>query len=290
MKTLALSFDIEDWFCVQNMKDIFPFKEWKKCEIRVQESTKYILKALREHNIKATFFILGWIAERIPELVRDIMKDGHEMASHGYSHTMITQMTTSEFQKDIEKSLFILTNIIGHPINGYRAPSFSITRETIWALDILRNNGFKYDSSIYPVRHPDYGISGFRQNIHEINGMLEVPMTALSFCGFKIPISGGGYFRLSPYWLFRTLLQDRSAPDDIVTYFHPWEFDYEQPRINLPLLKKFRHYVGLKQNRDKFERLLNDFHFVPIEQIIKNHNLLTHATVQLNSLDQRAAY
>ncbi len=273
METIGLSFDIEDWFCVQNMKDVIPFNQWNQCESRVYENTEYLLKTLKKNNIKATFFVLAWIAERIPELVYDIASDGHEIASHGYSHSLITHMTKKEFQTDLEKSISILTNLTGKPIYGYRAPSFSITRETMWALEILKKNGIKYDSSIYPIKHPDYGIAGFQQDIHEINGIIEVPLTTSTIYGLNIPISGGGYFRLYPYWFSKMMLQRQMAYSRPITYFHPWEFDSGQPRINLPWFKKFRHYVGLEKNRNKFEKLLQAFYFAPIENIIRDHRM-----------------
>ncbi|OFZ16192.1 MAG: hypothetical protein A2X86_13905 [Bdellovibrionales bacterium GWA2_49_15] len=279
MNTIALSFDVEDWFCVQNMKSIFPFKEWSKCELRVYENTKYILWCLKKHNAKATFFILGWIAERFPELVSEIAVEGHEIATHGYSHTSILQMTKQEFQKDTEKSITILNNIIQQPINGFRAPSFSITKDTIWALDILRNLGIQYDSSIFPINHPDYGIADFPQRIHRINGVIEVPLTSATLSGFKIPVSGGGYFRLYPYWFFKAMLQTTMSNNATVAYFHPWEFDPYQPRIDLPILKSFRHYVGLGRNRNKFEKFLGDFDFVTIDEKIKHHGPFTRAAV-----------
>ncbi|MBI2521707.1 MAG: polysaccharide deacetylase family protein [Bdellovibrio sp.] len=290
MNTIALSFDIEDWFCVQNMKEIFPFKKWNLCELRVYESTNYILKTLNERNIKATFFVLGWVAERIPDLVLNIAKQGHEIATHGYSHTPINHMTRNEFQKDTEKSLSLLQDIVGRPIYGYRAPSFSITKNTLWALDILRELGIKYDSSINPIKHPEYGIVGFNQEIHFVNGILEVPLAASSLWGVEIPISGGGFFRLYPYWFFKMMLRKKSSNGHAVTYFHPWEFDSKQPKIKLPLSKKFRHYIGLEKNKNKFEKFLNDFEFVPICQLINGHLPLMISHEKGPKLDQEVIY
>jgi len=269
METIALSFDIEDWFCVQNMKGVHPFKTWNSLELRVVESTRYILSQLKNRDIKATFFILGWIAEKVPDLVREIAHAGHEIASHGYSHLPITQMQPNEFERDLDRSLNVLYKITTTQIKGYRAPSFSITEKTLWAFKILKKYHIKYDSSIYPTRHPDYGIPHFKQKIQIIDEIIEFPMTSCSLLGMPLPVSGGGYFRLFPYPLYKHLLKRATANGSPpVAYFHPWEFDSNQPRVKISPFKRFRHYTGLKGNRQKFERFISEFDFSSLDLIL----------------------
>lgn len=286
-KDLALSFDIEDWFCVKNMQNTIPFDSWTKCEQRVRIGVEYILSELSKRRFHATFFVLGWIAERFPSLIRDIDREGHEIASHGYSHTPLTQLTPETFEEDLRRSLDVLRTLSSKPVIGFRAPSFSVTKQTLWAIDILKRHGILYDSSIFPVYHPDYGIPEFGHQIQELNGVVEFPLTSLRAGRFLVPISGGGYFRLFPYSVTRMLLKVAQKRQPVLLYFHPWEFDPEQPRIALPALKRFRHYSGLSKNRVKFERLLSDFSFCPIWQgngmgdlgCLPNENLASRASL-----------
>ena len=280
---IALSFDVEDWFTVRNMREHFDFSTWDEQELRVDVGMKFILDELRNRNIKATFFILGWVAERCPELVTQIMNDGHVIASHGYSHTPIDLLTPETFEIDLKKSLDVLTGITGKKIKGFRAPSFSITTDTYWALDILKRNGIEYDSSIFSkITHPDYGIKDFPTTLTDVNGILEVPMCKGKFFGLNIPANGGGYFRLLPYSIIKTSLKQSLRKDPLVMYFHPWEFDVDQPRVELSKFKKFRHYVGLNSNREKFIKLLNDFEFMTIEELIETQRKGTFAISELS--------
>lgn len=268
-KKLALSFDIEDWFTVRNMRGLIEEKQWHQQEYRVQVGLDYILDQLDKNQITATFFILGWIAEKSPELVKKIAQKGHEIGSHGYSHTPIDLMDERTFEDDLVKSLNVLEKISGQKIKGFRAPSFSITKKTSWALDILQKHHLKYDSSIFVTYHPDYGIQDFPTNITKLsNGLIVVPMKKSSVLGLKMPVCGGGYFRMLPYSIIKHSLMREELHEPTVLYFHPWEFDPDQPRVGLKGLKKFRHYVGLKNNREKFEKLLKDFHFTSIDQLI----------------------
>ena len=233
---------------------------------------------LAKRNIKATFFVLGWIAEKCPGIVGELVAEGHEIASHGYNHQPVGSMSALDFREDVKASLKILSEQAKRPILGYRAPSFSITHDTFWALGVLRELGFVYDSSIFPVRHPDYGISDFPRSATRVSGILEVPMSTVKVLGVQVPISGGGYFRLYPYALTKRLLERAQSEGDVVLYFHPWEFDADQPRVNLPALKRFRHYVGLSRNRAKFRRLLDDFSFCPMRELVGATAVLERAS------------
>lgn len=265
---IALSIDVEDWFNVRNMRDFVHESEWDSQELRVNIGIKYILHELEIRNIKATFFILGWIAERCPGLVKEISQKGHEICSHGYAHTPIDLLDKNSFELDLNKSIDVLESISGKVIKGFRAPSFSITKETFWAFKILKKCGIEYDSSVFSIAHPDYGIKDFTTKITQIDSIIEVPLSKGNLYGFKIPVCGGGYFRILPYLLIKATLRHTLKSLPVVMYFHPWEFDYSQPRVKLPLLKRFRHYVGLRKNRSKFEKLLDDFEFTTIEKLI----------------------
>lgn len=260
----ALSFDIEDWFQVENMKCAIPFSEWENHELRVVRNTEKILSILKEVDTRATFFILGWIAERCPDLVREIAGEGHEIASHGYSHQLVYMMARDEFREDIRRSKEILEDIGKVKVCGYRAPSFSITKDSLWALDILKELDFTYDSSIFPVSfHDRYGFSScdgrpFRWE----NGLLEIPLSVYKIGNFALPVAGGGYFRLFPYWYFKYFLSRLNAGNQSFTfYLHPWELDPDQPRVNIPLGYRFRHYVNLSSTERYLRRLLGDFKF-----------------------------
>lgn len=272
-RLIGLSFDIEDWFTVRNMRNLLSQEEWDFQEIRIQIGLEFILSELDQKNIKATFFILGWIAEKCPHIVKNIEMAGHEICSHGYSHTPIDLLSPDEFDADLKKSISSIYQITGKKIKGYRAPSFSITKKTIWAIDILKENGFLYDSSIFSIIHPDYGINNFSTKITNLDGIIEVPLRKGKFFGSALPVCGGGYFRMLPYSIIKSSLTQTLKHESLVMYFHPWEFDPDQPRIGLTGIKKFRHYVGLRSNREKFKKLLNDFNFTTIENLIQIENI-----------------
>jgi len=267
----ALSIDLEDWFCVANLRHVYEMKNWNGCDLRVERSTAKVLELLEKYNVIATFFVVGWIAERVPSLIAEIAEKGHEIATHGYSHRLLTEMTPLEFECDLRRALSVTTEIVDAEIIGFRAPSFTLTGKTIWALDILKENGIRYDSSVFPVGfHPDYGLSNADLNVFEHdNGLMEFPLTCVEILGKRIPCSGGGYFRLYPYPVTKFLLtkcnrQKRNA----IIYLHPWEFDPDQPRVDLPLLKRFRHYSNLQKTYGRFERLLNDFAFTTVRGVL----------------------
>jgi polysaccharide deacetylase family protein (PEP-CTERM system associated) len=261
--------DVEDWFCAYNLH--INIKEWDKQELRVVENTRKILRLLSKHEIKATFFALGWIAEKVPELFKEIELDGHEIATHGYSHTLISKMSPEDFKKDMEKALKVMGPILSRPIIGFRAPSFSITNQNIdWALQILKEYGIKYDSSVFPIGfHPDYGIPDSDLNIHQRNGITEVPLSVAEVLGKKIPCSGGAYFRFFPYYVFKNLIEIcNKQRRPVVFYIHPWELDPDQPKQQLSFSKNLRHYTNLESTEEKLETLLSQFEFQTIKEAL----------------------
>jgi len=268
MSKNALSFDLEDWFCAYNLR--IRMEDWDKQELRVVASARRVLEILRKHNTKATFFVLGWIAERVPSLVRGIEQHGHEIATHGYSHTVITEMSPQSFEADLEKALGVTSVCTSQPILGYRAPSFTITNKTLWALDILAKHGVKYDSSIFPLSyHPDYGIPDAPLSIHQRGALIEVPLSCAEILGRRIPCSGGGYFRVFPYLLTAFLMRKCNRQGrPVIFYLHPWEMDPGQPRVNLPRSKAFRHYSNLDKTESRLNQLLMDFEFAPIKELL----------------------
>jgi polysaccharide deacetylase family protein (PEP-CTERM system associated) len=261
--------DLEEWFCVQNLNGIIPGSEWEKCESRVERSTLQLLDLLSKHSVEATFFVLGWVAERYPDLIREVARRGHEIASHSYSHKMITAMTPDEFRADLDKSLSILATCTSEPCLGFRAPSFSVTRKTWWALDILKSAGVCYDSSIFPVGfHPDYGVPDSPLEPHRIEGLFELPMSCADVMGQKVPCSGGGYFRLFPYSATKALMRRcNDQGRSVIFYIHPWELDPGQPRVAMPALKQFRHYNNLELTAERLDRMLNDFQFTSVRKL-----------------------
>lgn len=264
----ALSIDLEDWFCAYNLR--IPIQDWDKQEFRVVNSTHRLLDLLSKHGVRATFFVLGWVAERAPELIQEVERQGHEIATHGYSHTLLTQMTPAEFDADIQKALAVTRPLVNQPILGFRAPSFTVTSQTLWALDILAKHGIQYDSSIFPIGfHPDYGIADASLNIYPLRGLTEVPLSVAEVLGRRIPCSGGGYFRLLPYMLTRRLIElcNRQGRP-VIFYLHPWEVDPEQPRQSLPRTKYFRHYNNLDKTLTRLDKLLTHFQFAPIRELL----------------------
>jgi len=269
----AISIDLEEWFCVYNFKNYIRFSDWGSMESRIGKNTGLILDLFDNYSTKGTFFVLGWVAERYPELISEIENRGHEIGTHGYSHSLITKMTKEEFGKDIEKAIEVTQKCVKQKIKGFRAPSFSVTKKTLWAYDILTKNGIEYDSSVFPIGfHPDYGIKDAPLNIHRVQeNLTEVPLSVVEIFGKRIPCSGGGYFRQFPYFVSKYLIKKcNEAGRPVIFYLHPWEIDNEQPRIKLPILKKIRHYNNLNKTYCRLEKLLIDFKFAPIKEIIEN--------------------
>lgn len=266
-----MSIDTEDWFCVYNLSDRIPFSDWPACEQRVERNTLRLLDLFRQRGVEATFFVLGWVAERYPDLVREIELRGHEVATHGYSHRLITHMTPEEFRADLLRSLEVLTPLVNQPVLGFRAPSFSLTRRTEWAAQILSAAGLRYDSSVYPLAfHPDYGIPDAPLVPYQISeGLTELPLSCAEVFRWRIPCSGGGYFRQFPYGVTKALMRlCNSQGRSVMFYLHPWEIDPNQPRVNLPFLKKIRHYRNLEVTEQRLEKLLEDFPFTSVRRLL----------------------
>jgi len=270
----ALSFDVEEHFQVSAFWSDARRQQWDRMESRVEQNTLRLAELLARFDTKATFFVLGWVAERHRGLIKELAKQGHEIASHGYGHELITDQTDREFRDDVRRSKHILEDLTGKIVFGYRAPSFSITGTTQWALPILVEEGYLYDSSIFPVLHDRYGMPGADPwcNIlkTEAGDLWEVPPSTLKVGPLRIPVAGGGYFRLYPYKLLRRFLSRIASQDrPLILYLHPWELDPEQPRMQGSFLSRFRHYVNLHKTEERLRRLVTDFKFVPIQQAVE---------------------
>jgi polysaccharide deacetylase family protein (PEP-CTERM system associated) len=274
----ALTIDVEDYFQVNAFSRHVRTDEWDNYPLRVEVNTRRILDMLYEFDIKATFFVLGWIAERVPHLVREIQSKGHEIACHGYGHQLVYHIGPDAFRLDIRRAKQILEDECGSQIYGYRAPSYSITKQSLWAFDILLEEGFSYDSSVFPVYHDTYGIPDaprFPYLIERDSGRLtEFPLTTypVSWGGmeYRLPIAGGGYLRLLPAELIRRGIAriNRLEKQPAVLYFHPWEIDPYQPRIKSGLKSRFRHYVNLHRTEAKLIHLLGRLDFLPMRDVL----------------------
>lgn len=268
----AFTIDLEDWFCVANFDDTIARASWPQQESRVEQSTTRMLDLLDTAGVSGTFFVLGWVAERFPDLVREVDRRGHEIACHSHMHRKVHALTPDQFEQDLSASLAVLRNLSTRPVVGYRAPSFSVTRATTWAFEIMARHGITYDSSIFPIGgHPDYGINDAPRGIHEIQpDMLEFPMAAVEVAGRRVPTGGGGYFRLLPYAVTRALMRRHNRHGYPVSfYLHPWEIDPDQPRINAGSRQRtFRHYRNLDRTERRLVRLLADFRFGTMQQVL----------------------
>jgi len=270
----ALSFDVEDYFQVSALAASVDRDEWTAIERRVDRNTRGLLEMLDAADVRATFYVLGWVAEHEPALVRAIADAGHEVASHGYSHQLIYEQSAEVFRDETRRSKALLEDLTQRPITSYRAASYSITPRSLWALDILYEEGFRTDSSIFPIRHDRYGLTGGPQDPYllELPGggrLLEFPISTVRALGLTLPVSGGGYFRLYPYPLSQKLAQRvNDAGRPFVFYLHPWEIDPEQPRVEANLLSRFRHYNNLARTRPRLEQLLSDFRFTTVSECI----------------------
>ena len=268
--TNALTIDVEDYFQVSAFAPYIARSEWNTRECRVERNVDRILALLDKHSTKATFFTLGWIAERYPHLVRRIVECGHELASHGYGHERASDQSEPAFFADVQLAKILLEDLVGVAVTGYRAPSFSIGTGNLWAFDCLVRAGYRYSSSIYPIRHDHYGMPDAPRFAHRVGGLLEVPATTLRLLNRNWPASGGGYFRLMPYALSRWMLRHVNAADGqpATFYFHPWEIDPEQPRIpGIDYKTRFRHYVNLGSMERRLDRLLGDFRWGRMDQV-----------------------
>jgi polysaccharide deacetylase family protein (PEP-CTERM system associated) len=262
----ALTIDVEDYYHVSGFEHCIDRSRWEAFDPRIEGSTRRVLEILAEAGVRATFFVLGWVAERHPGLVRAIQRAGHEIASHGHWHRLLYTQSPAEFRTDLRRSRDVLQAITGRPVRAYRAPSFSVTRDSLWALDVLLEEGFTVDSSVYPTHHDRYGLPGTPLEPHAIEraaGTLwEFPPPVWRVLGYPLPVGGGGYFRLYPYRLTRRGLRAiNAAGRPFAVYLHPWEFDPEQPRLRPGWTRAFRHYVGLRRTAPRLRRLLRDFAF-----------------------------
>jgi polysaccharide deacetylase family protein (PEP-CTERM system associated) len=267
----ALTIDVEDYFQVSAFAPYIARSEWATRECRVERNVDRILGLLDAHGHKATFFTLGWIAERYPALVREIVARGHELASHGYGHERASDLAESAFFDDIDRARKLLQDLGGVPVEGYRAPSFSIGTANLWAFDSLARAGYRYSSSVYPVRHDHYGMPDAPRFAHRVPaGLLEVPPTTLRLAGRNLPSSGGGWFRLLPYAASRWMLRrvNESERQAAIFYFHPWEIDAGQPRIaGIDARTRFRHYVNIPRMPARLDRLLGDFAWGRMDEV-----------------------
>ena len=259
----ALTIDVEDYFQVSAFSSYIDRRDWDSLECRVERNIDRILYLLEENKTKATFFTLGWIAERYPQMVIKISKNGHEVASHGYGHERVSDLTQDAFFQDVSRAKNLLEDIIGEKVIGYRAPSFSIGHNNLWALETLEKTQHLYSSSIYPIKHDHYGTPDAPRFAYKTSeNLLEIPPTTIKIFNRNIPASGGGYFRLYPYLLSKWMINKVHKEDkkSVVFYFHPWEIDEKQPLISgLNSLSKFRHYVNLSGSEMKINKLLKDF-------------------------------
>ena len=300
-----LTIDLEDYFMVSAFEDVVKREDWENYEFRIERNTYRLLEILNNPScnpIRATFFCIGWVAERYPQLIREIHRQGHEIACHSYDHRIIYNMTPDEFRGDIRKSRNILEDIIGEEVLGYRAPSYSITNKSQWAFEVLAEEGFQYDSSIFPIRHDFYGMPNAPRFpfVVSLNGnsnvefsvlnfelnttqnsrvIIEFPISTVKVFGQNFPVSGGGYFRLLPYPIIKRALKSINEKEDkpFIFYLHPWEIDPNQPRINgLSFRSKFRHYVNLDKTEGRFRRLLKDFSFSSVKEIMQLNNSITY--------------
>ena len=263
----ALTVDVEDYFQVSAFADNIEQHEWDEHPLRVEDNTYKLLDLFEEYQVKATFFTLGWVAERKRELVLEIARRGHEVACHGYSHQLVYNQTPEVFQQETVRAKSILEDIIQQPVRGYRAASYSITEKSLWALDILAESGFVYDSSIFPVRHDRYGMPDTPEHPYHLktpagHSIIEFPLSTAKILNYRLPVAGGGYFRLYPYWLSRMgLMQINRQHKPFIFYLHPWEIDPEQPRISASWFSRFRHYNNLDKCEPRLRKLMTDFQF-----------------------------
>jgi polysaccharide deacetylase family protein (PEP-CTERM system associated) len=271
----AFTVDVEDYFQVSAFERHIRREKWDHYESRVVRNTHRVLRMLNRRNVRATFFILGWVANRHPRLVREIHRDGHEIGSHSYWHRLVYEQTSEEFRADLRRSRDVLQDAIGEPVTAYRAPSFSITSASLWAIDILVEEGFEVDSSIFPIHHDRYGIPQAERKLHRLaasaGALWEFPPSVCRLLGLNVPVSGGGYFRLYPlWWTLFCVKKLQRAGEPYMFYVHPWELDPEQPRLRLgSRISRFRHHVNIARNERKLDALLRTVRFGRVTDVIQ---------------------
>ena len=267
----AFSVDVEDYFQVNAFERTIPRDSWGSFEPRVERNTRRLLDLCAEYGVRGTFFTLGWVAERYPQLVRRIAEHGHEVASHGHGHERASDLSTAAFASDVARAKASLEDITGAPVIGYRAPSFSIGESNLWAFDCLAEAGYRYSSSVYPIRHDHYGTPDWPRFARPVRDtLIEIPATTVRLFERNLPAAGGGYFRLLPYaasrWMLRRVNDAEQRP--AVFYFHPWEIDAAQPRVpGLDAKTSFRHYLNLGRMERRLQRLLADFHWGRMDEV-----------------------
>jgi polysaccharide deacetylase family protein (PEP-CTERM system associated) len=266
-----LTVDVEDYYQVSAFEPLVGLTKWDQYPSRVERNTRAILDILDRHHVRATFFVLGWAGEKHPGLVKEIVANGHPIGCHSYQHRLIYALSPSEFEEDTRRAKDILEQITGKAVTGYRAPSYSITRKSLWAYDILEELGFTFSSSVFPIHHDRYGIPDAPRFRFKVPGhdIMEYPISTARFLGYNVPVSGGGYFRIFPYWFTKMGLSriNNREHQPFLFFIHPWEVDPEQPKMtHASPLSKFRHYTNLDKTRGRFERLLNDFRFTRIPE------------------------
>jgi polysaccharide deacetylase family protein (PEP-CTERM system associated) len=269
----AMTVDVEDYFHVSVFDGVIPRSSWDRLESRVTANTSRMLDIFAEHGVRGTFFVLGWVAERFPELVRRIAGAGHEVASHGYGHRLVYDQTPAAFREDVRRAKSLLEDASGVRVHGYRAPSYSIVPRSLWALDVLIEEGHAYDSSIFPIRHDRYGIpvSGRHAYVVDrpVGRLVEAPASTTTLGGMNLPVAGGGYFRLLPYaWTRWGISRVNAEAKPAIFYLHPWEIDPGQPRLSCGLLSRIRHYRNLSQTESRLRRLLREFSWGPLRDVL----------------------
>lgn len=275
----ALTVDVEDYFQVSAFAKSVDKNDWDNYPLRVEKNTRRLMDLFDEAQVKATFFVLGWVADRNKSLIKEIAQRGHEVASHGYSHQLIYNQSHAVFREETIRSKLLLEDIVQAPVRGYRAASYSITKDSLWALDIIAEAGFEYDSSIFPIRHDRYGISDAKEVPHILktpqgHSLIEFPLSTAKIFNYKLPVAGGGYFRLYPYVLTRAgLRQVNSRRQPFIFYLHPWEIDPDQPNIEAGWFSRFRHYNNLEKCESRLQRLIQDFQFDTAWQVLNSLGL-----------------
>lgn len=276
----AMTVDVEDYFHVSAFAKSIDRSDWDSQPLRVEKNTRRLLDQFDEHGIKSTFFVLGWVAERAGSLVREIADRGHEVACHGYSHQLVYNQSPEIFREETVRSKQILEDIIQAPVHGYRAASYSITKRSRWALDILAEAGFEYDSSIFPVHHDLYGMPDspnhpYRLKTQTGKPLVEFPLSTARVFGYRLPVAGGGYFRLYPYTLTKLGLGQINRDNrPFIFYLHPWEIDPDQPKVSTTWLSRFRHYRNLDKCEFRLTRLMSDFSFGTVREVLDDLGLV----------------
>jgi len=272
-----LSVDVEEWFHPEALQNQFPTEIWSEQTNRVHENVEKLLTLFEEKKATATFFTLGWVANEHPEMIRKIVENGHEIASHGLMHRMVTKLTPEEFEKDLGESIKILEDISGQKVLGFRAPTFSVVENTFWAWEIMLKLGLSYDSSVYPIWHDRYGVPEAPRSVYSAiekdgKSLTEFPMSTMKFFGKNVPFGGGGYLRIFPNWFTRMGIKSVNKEGiPAIMYMHPWEFDPDQPKINLGKVQSLRHYFNIKKNLSKLGQLLDEFKWTSFKESIEKN-------------------